>query len=410
MALLRRNPDFRRLFLASVVSFLGDWFALVAVAGLVSDLTGSEGSTALVLASEVLPIFLFAPVAGVLADRFDRKRIMLASAVTRIVPALGLLAASTFGRAWLAYLCVATISMLAAFYEPIVAAVVPNVVDEEDVSLAQTAVGSIWGTMLFLGAAIGGVVAATLGRDASFVINAATFVASAALLVGVRRPFRSGEVAATAGVLAHFGEVWRFVRPRKATRALMVSKFGVGVGNGVVGLLPIYALAVFGGSDAGTGMLFAARGLGALIGPYVGRSIFREDGRRLILSCGVGIVSYGVAYMMLPLAGALWVAVAIVFLAHLGGGNQWTSSTIGLQMVTPDTVRGRVMSLDFSLATLGIGASSLLAAVLAEAIGLVGATILVASLPLGYGLAWLAWTRDLWGGPRDPIGRLDPAG
>lgn len=406
--MLRRNADFRRLFLASVVSFLGDWFALVAVAGLVADLTSSEGSTALVLASEVLPIFLLAPLAGVLADRFDRKRIMLVSAVMRVVPALGLLAAAGLGNAALAYVCVASISALAAFYEPIVSAVVPNVVDEQDLSLAQTAVGSVWGTMLFLGAAIGGLVAAVLGREASFVINAATFVVAAVLLVRVRRPFRSGQVATTASVLAHLGEVWRFVRPRKVTRALMVTKFGVGIGNGIVGLLPIYALTVFGASDAGTGLLFAARGLGALVGPYVGRSVYREDGRRLILSCGVGIATYGIAYLLLPAAPALWFAVVVVFLAHLGGGNQWTASTIGLQQATPDAVRGRVMSLDFSLATLGIGMSSLAAAALAETLGLVAASLLLALLPLAFGLSWTMWTRDLWrSSAPDP---LTPAG
>lgn len=354
-------------------------------------------------AAEVLPIFLFAPLAGVLADRFDRKRIMLASSLLRVLPALGLVVASARGSAALAYLSVAAISMLAAFYEPIVGAVIPNVVDEEDLSLAQATMGAVWGTMLFLGAAVGGVVAAVLGRDASFVINAATFVVGAVLLWRVRAPFSRGRVAATASVLAHLGEVWRYARDRKPVRALMITKFGVGIGNGIVGLLPVYALDVYGAGDAGTGLLLAMRGLGALIGPYAGRAIFRNDGRRLIVACGTSIVAFGLAYLVFPLAPSLTLAAAVVMVAHLGGGNQWVSSTYGLQVTTVDEVRGRVMSLDFSLATLGMGVSALVAAALAETTGLVTASRLLAAFPVIYGLAWLAWTRDLWTAADDPL-------
>lgn len=407
--LLRRNPDFRRLFLASVVSFLGDWFALVAVAGLVEEITGSEGSTALVFATEVLPLFAFAPLAGVLADRFDRKRIMIGSAVLRVLPALGLLVAAGLRSPLIAYACVGAISALAAFYEPIVSAVVPNVVDDEDLSLAQTAIGSVWGTMLFVGAALGGLAAATLGREASFVINAATFVVAAWLLWRVRRPLNVGEVTATASVLSHLGEVWRFVRDRKPTKALMITKAGVGVGNGIVGLLPIYALQVFGSSDAGTGLLLAMRGLGALIGPFLGRSLYRGDGRRLVLSCGASIVMYGVAYLFLPAAGSLAVAAIVVAVAHTGGGNQWVSSTTGLQMTTPDVVRGRVMSLDFSLATLAMGTSAIVAGFVANAYGLHAASFLLSGFAVAYGLAWLWWTRDLWRGDDDPLSSPPPS-
>lgn len=402
-SLLRRNPDFRRLFLASVVSFLGDWFALVAVSGLVKELTGSEGSTALVFAAEVLPIFLFAPLAGVLADRMDRKRLMIGSAVARVFPALGLLVALGTGRAWLAYLCVATISALAAFYEPVVAAVVPNVVDEDDLSLAQTAIGSVWGTMLFVGAAIGGFVAAAFGREVSFLVNAATFAVAAALIWRIRAPLNRGTVTAGATVLAHLGEVWRFIRPRKVTRAFMVTKSGVGIGNGIVGLLPVYATDVFGAGDAGIGLLLAGRGLGALIGPFAGRAFYRDEGRRLLLVCGGSIVTYAIAYAFLPSAPTLWIAVAFITLAHAGGGNQWVSSTAGLQLTTPDGVRGRVMSLDFALATLAMGTSALIAGALAATIGLTATTYVLAAVALVYGTAWLAWTRDLWQAGEDPV-------
>ncbi|MBW3657139.1 MAG: MFS transporter [Actinobacteria bacterium] len=405
MDLIRRNADFRRLFLGSIVSFLGDWFALVAVAGLVKELTGREGATAWVFAAEVLPIFFLSPVAGVLADRMDRKRLMIASAVLRVVPALGLVAASQLGQAWLAYVCVASISALAAFYEPIASAVLPNVVEEEDLSLAMTAFGSVWGTMLFVGAALGGAAAAAFGREASFLINAATFVVTAALLLRIRRPFNLGTVAAPASVLSHVTEVWDFVRPRKVTRAFMVTKSGVGVGNGIVGLLPVLAIDRYGAGDAGVGILLAGRGLGALVGPYIGRRLYGDDGRRLVFWCGASIVAYAVAYLFLPLVTGLWVAAALIVFAHAGGGNQWISSTYGLQLTTPDAVRGRVMSLDFGLATLAMGLSAILAGVIAEVAGLDVAIWTLAVFAFLYGSGWLTWTRDLWRAEVDPVVR-----
>ncbi|MGH8904425.1 MAG: MFS transporter [Egibacteraceae bacterium] len=407
LALLRRNPDFRRLLSAAVVSLAGDWFALVAVSGLVNELTGTKGAAAVVLAATVLPVFLAAPLAGVIADRVDRKRMMVTVDLGRIVPALGLLLAVRWGSTPLAIGCVVAIAVMAAFFEPVSAAALPNLVDAEDMSLAQATMGSVWGTMLFVGSAIGGLVAQLFGRETTFIVNAVTFLVSAVLVMGIRRPLRTGPVSAPATVLAHLGEVWAFVKPRKATRALMLTKTGVGIGNGIVGLLPAFVAARFGAGDAAIGLLFAARGLGALIGPFVGRTIGRGDGRRLLLVCGASICSYGIAYAFLPLASSLPVTTICVALAHAGGGAQWVLSTYGLQRTTPDAVRGRVMSLDFGLATLAIGLSALLAGGAVDAFGLRTTSWALVALALVYGGAWLLWTRDLWLAPIDPLALPD---
>jgi MFS family permease len=414
LALLRRNADFRRLFLAAVVSLLGDWFAFVAVSGLVTELTGRPGLAAVVYAASVLPVFAASPIAGVVADRVDRKRMMIAVDVGRIVPALGLLAAAAIGSAALAIACVVTIATMAAFFEPVVAAVTPNLVDDEDLPLAQATMGAVWGTMLFVGAGIGGLVAAAFGREVSFLVDAASFAVSAVLVWRIRKPFRKDALPERATVLAHLGEVWAFVRPRKATRALLVTKTGVGVANGIVGLLPAYALTRFGAGDAGFGLLLAARGLGALVGPFVGNAFTkragRVDGRRLLAVCGGAIVTYGLAYLFLPLTASLAAAAVCVFVAHAGGGAQWVLSTYGLQATTPDAVRGRVLSLDFGLATLAVGVSSLVAGAAAEVVGLNATSWALVAVAFVYGAAWLWWTRDLRHAPTDPLASSSAAG
>jgi MFS family permease len=403
LALLRRNPDFRRLFSAAVVSLAGDWFAFVAVSGLVNELTGTKGAGAVVFAATVLPVFFAAPLAGVAADRVDRKRMMVAVDLGRVVPSLGLLLAVRWESTLLAIGCVVAIAAMSAFFEPVSTAALPNLVDAEDLSLAQATMGSIWGTMLFVGAAIGGLVAQVFGRETTFAVNGVTFLISAGLVVGIRRPLRTGPVSAPATVLAHLREVWVFVRPRKVNRALMLTKTGVGIANGIVGLLPAFAAVRFGSGDAAIGLLLAARGLGALIGPFIGHTIGRDDGRRLLLVCGASICSYGIAYAFLPLASSLTVAAACVALAHAGGGAQWVLSTYGLQRATPDAVRGRVMSLDFGLATLAVGVSALLAGGAVDVFGLRTTSWALAALALLYGSTWLLWTRDLWLASSDPF-------
>ncbi len=411
--LLRRNADYRRLFFSTVISFMGDWFAFVAASGMVADVTGRGGLAALVYAANVLPAFLLSPVAGAVADRVDRKKLFIAADLLRVVPALGMIAALRLESPALMIGCEAAIAALSAFSEPIHAAVVPNLVEAKDLSLAQAALGSVWGSMLFLGAAVGGLVSATLGRDATFLFNALTFVASAYLLVRIKRPLQRALPTGSPSFWRELREVWHLARARQTTRALFVTKTGVGLANGIVGLLPAFAVARFGKGDAGVGILLAARGLGALIGPFLGRHLARDDGRRIFLVCGGSIITYGIAYAFLPLSTDLQLAAACVVLAHVGGGAQWTLSTYGLQLTTPDEMRGRVMGIDFGLATLAIGISALLAGGTTELVGLERASWGMAAVALLYGISWLYWTRHLWQARTDPlvVGRRehDPA-
>jgi MFS family permease len=403
LALLRRNPDYRRLFSATVVSLLGDWFAFVAISGFVTEATGRPGSAAAVYAASTLPVFLLSPLAGLVADRVDRKRLMVTVDLLRILPALGLLVALHERSPALAISCVALLAALSAFFDPVTEASVPNVVAPEELSLAQAALGSVWGTMLFIGAALGGLATAAFGREASLLLNAATFLVSALLVWSIRRPLQHHGRPHARGMWGQLGEVWTLARQSRLTRSLLVTKVGVGLGNGIVGLLPAFAAGRFAAGDAGVGALLAARGLGALLGPFLGQRWAGDDGRRILLVCGGSMVTYGLAYLLLPFAPSLPLAAACVLLAHLGGGAQWVLSTYGLQVSTPDGLRGRVLGLDFGLATLAVGVSSLSAGAAAEVVGLAPASWGLAATALLYGTWWLWWTRGLWRGRADVL-------
>jgi MFS family permease len=388
---LRRNPDFRRLFLASVVSMAGDWFSFVAVADLVTRLTGRPGSAAFMYAATVLPMFLASPIAGAIADRYDRRRILIIADVLRVPLALSLCLAALWGSVWIAIVAMIFLGVGASFSDPVASAATPNLVAKDDLATAQSLMGAVWGSMLLVGAGLGGIVAEVLGMYAAFVIDALSFAVSALWIARIRTPMQ--ERTTTKSDDAGFREVIAYARRDRLVGRLVLAKVGVSSANGTVGLLPAFG-SKFAGTNIATGMLFAARGLGALLGPVLARVFTGATPRprTIVWVVGASTILYCGVYALVPAAPWFALAMVLVAIAHLGGGAQWSISTYGLQVVTPDHLRGRVMSLDYGLATLAIGTSSVLAGVLADVYGAASANWTLAAIGAVYSLVWLAWS------------------
>jgi MFS family permease len=396
--LLTTNADFRKLWSAQLISLGGDWFTTVALLGLVLDLTGSALNAGMILAASILPQFLLAPIAGSFADRFDRRRLMVTTDLLRIVLALGMLLVRSPETVWIGLFCLAGMSSLSAFFQPASGASLPNLVAPEDLAAANTLTSASWGTMLAVGAALGGVVAGTLGREAAFLIDATSFLVSALLILQIRADFsqrrKPGQIAAGTGHSVKEG--FAYARSNSFVLALLASKGGFGLGVGVVALLPIFATDVFGTGDQGIGILFAARGVGALLGPFLAIRYVRDSERRLLIALAASIGIYGLCYLVLAAAPNLAVAAAIAVVAHLGGGAQWVLSSYGLQRIVPDYVRGRILALDLGLVSLTIALSSLAAGRLAD----LGQPRMImaglAGFEVVYGLGFAVFTRRLW--------------
>lgn len=395
LRLVRENPSFTRLYVAQLISFAGDWFATVALLGLVLELTGSAALAALVLVLQTGAFAVASPIAGVIADRFDRRTLLVAADIARVPIALAFLLVRGPETLWLAFLAIALLAVGAALFEPTSSASLPNLVDQDRLPEANVLVGSAWGTMLAVGAGLGGVVAATLGRDAAFVVNAASFAVSASLIVGIGRPMQQPRPPAPGGGvgLRGFGDsvvtAIRFARRSRLVASLLLSKTTFGVGTGVVLMLAVFGRNVFAAGDAGIGLLFAARGLGALIGPFVARSVVGTEDRGLLLGISGSLLIVIVCYSLFPVAPSLPLAALLVFGAHLGGGAQWMLSTYGLQRSTPDEIRGRLFSFDYGLVTLAIALSTILAGVLADALPPRFAVWSMVALVAVAGTAWL---------------------
>jgi predicted MFS family arabinose efflux permease len=396
VSLLRRNRDFRRLFIASVISLGGDWFLFVAITSLIVQTTGRAIDVGLAIVAQELAFFIASPPAGVLVDRLDRRKLMIVCDLARVGVCASFLVVGP-GTIWLAYPLLALLSVFGAPFDPAFSAATPNIVDPQDLPAANALSGSLWGTMLAVGAGLGGIVATAFGRDTAFVIDAASFAVSALLLWGIRRPFSEEREPGHEHLkmLDATIEVLQYARSDHRVLALIGVKAGFGLAAGVLALLPVFGADVFDRGEIGVGALMAARGLGALVGPFLGHRISGNMHRRLFGAIGIALAVFGVSYMALSFAPTLAIAAGIIFFAHLGGGAQWILSTFGLQVLVPDHIRGRVFAVDFALITLSLAVSSLVASAVADSAGPRAAALIVGALAVVWAIAWTLLTRSI---------------
>lgn len=391
--LFRRNPDFTRLYASNVVSYAGDWFAFVALQGLVLETTKSATLAGLMLTMATLPYALISPFAGVIADRFDRKRLMIGADWARAIAALGFLLARSESTIWVAFVSVSLVSLLAPFYESSANAALPNLVPLNDLARANAIMGSLWGTMLAVGAALGGVVAATLGRDAAFMMNASSFAISGVLISRIHGRFRETAIEPSRlTVVSDLRDALRFARADKRVGSILAAKGLFGLGGGTIALLSVMAVRVFREGDTGIGILLAARGLGAMSGPILWRKfVHAGHDERLLNAIAAAGATFAVFYALFGRAPNIWIAAVTVVFAHIGGGANWTMSSYALQRFTPDHVRGRIVSFDYTLITLSMSVTFATAGFAADRADPRNVATVFASLVLIGAIVWWRW-------------------
>jgi MFS family permease len=398
LRVLTTNRDFRWLFAAELVIFGGDWFVLVPLLGLLTKLTGGGLAGGLALAIDTGVGALLLPYTGTVADRVDRRKILITANLSAVGGVALLFAARDARTTGFGLAGLGVVAMAKAFASPAASAAIPNLVEPADLTAAIVVSGAAWGTMTVVGASLGGVLAAALSPYACFGIAAAGLCVATGLCAGVRRPMQvpRDRTRPHPPALAAIREAVRYLSGHPRVRALVTVKSAVGLGNGVLVVFPALATLMHAGS-AGTGLLFAARGAGALVGPLiVGRLyILRPD--RLWPGLAVAMLVYGVSYLVI--AATLWlpVVVGLMLLAHGAGASNWSMSTAAMQPLIPDALRGRVVSTDLMITTIVIASSQVAVGLLIDhtptrllVAGCGGVTIL-------YGLGWRLATRRLVG-------------
>lgn len=336
--LLRTSPDFRRLFAAHTVSRAGDAFNTVALVVLVFDLTGSGVGVAGAVMFEVAPVLLLGPLAGLAADRLPRRRLMAGADVFRAVVALALVIASD--SLGVAYTVAFGLSAGAVLFNPAAGSLLPEVVGDDDVVTANSAMWSAAVLAQIALAPMAGLVITHWGVEVAFAVNAATFVASAVLLIGLRAGRTPADlvVRGWAGVL---GGVRAVRADPLLTRLAVVQVLASMSAGATSGLLVVLAERWLGVGPGGFGLLLAAIGVGAAAGPLLLRRYVRPGDKRWLF--GPFAARGGVDLTLAAVANpAVAGGALVVYGMSTSTGMVAYQST--LQTLVPAEVRGRAFA------------------------------------------------------------------
>ena len=412
--LLRHNPNFKYLWFGSIVSQFGDWFTVIASAELITRLTDGGVALSYLFLARFLPLFLFSPFAGVLADRFNRKYIMILSDVLRAVTVLGFLWVRDPGDIWYFYLLTVVQFSLSALFTPARGAVLANVVRPGELVAANALDSLTWSTMLALGAFLGGIVAAFFGEDAAFIADSVYFLLSAIFIGRIVLPdwAATGQTitdSATAG--AHisrrfaFLDGFRYLWHEHFILGIALAKAGGSLVWGAINVLeityandlfPLSGSSRFGVADPGTatlGLIYVVSGLGTGIGPLLMRRRLGDSPRRLMMGVSLGFVIMTVGTAWLALVNSLGSLLLATVMRTLGTGTLWVFSAALLQTIVPDKYRGRVFAFEFAALTMTQSISTLAGGYMLDTTGLSMQSVMgvMAGVGLVMTLLWLGF-------------------
>jgi len=379
--LVRDNRNYRRLWLAQIISETGDWFYMLALYSLLLQFTGRAQSVGFALVLQVLPSTLVGPMAGVVNDRIRRRQVMIAADLARMMIVAAMTLVRSAQMIWLVYPLLFLETVMWGFFEPARSAVIPNVVGEDQLLAANTVSSITWSVTFAVGSAIGGFVAVWLGRDAVFVLNALSFLVSALLISRMQfhEPHADSPIPFHARELVNFSPVLegiRYIRRDFRLLATVLLKAGIGLLGANWVIFPIMGERVFpvriGGLDAARGailgmsVLMGARGVGALTGPLAAAKWAGNREPRMRAGILAAFVAGALGYMLLAGAPEPALACAAVALAHAGGSVVWVFSTTLLQRYSDDKFRGRVFAADLGIFMLVMAVAGALAGILID--------------------------------------------
>jgi len=398
---LKGNRNYRSLWSGEVVSLFGDWFNLIASASLISTMTGSGLAVGGLFVVRMLAPFLVSPFAGVAADRYNRKRLLIFSDLARAVVVLGFLLVRHESQVWLLYVLTALQLGISGIFFPTRSAILPDIVPPRELGTANAISSITWSVMLALGAAIGGLVAGEWGIYPAFLVDSLSFLVSAYFLSHIRYiPTHQIEAHEHSLGLAlrQYVDGLRYLRNHLDTLAVALQKSALSLTvNGAYQVIQVVIaerIFVIGeGGGTGLGWLYAVGGLGTGLGPLIARRFSGDRSRPMRRWLAV---SYGIMIVGLVLSAPLTSFGLVMFgnfIRTFGGGIIWVFSNQLLFQLAPHDVRGRVFGTEFALMTLSSAISTAAGGYLLDrtGLGVPGLLWLCAALTVIPGLLWGLW-------------------
>ena len=393
--LLRSNRNFRCLWIGQIISELGDWFNNIAVLALAMHLTGSGLVVSAVLLSRTVPAVLFGPAAGVLADRFKRRTLLLAADYIRAVLALGFLLVGAREQMGLAYLFGALLTAVSIFFTTAKNASIPELCAPEELMTANALTGSTTAIMQMLGGALGGFAVQALGYRGAFTLNALSFLVSAGLILRIRFPelqIVRGDRKDKPSYAREFWEGLRFVRHQPIVLGLLLVGVGWATGGGAAQILfSLFAVDVYRAGESGIGILYSAAGFGIVVGATASNALFRHQSFAVTKwVIGISMVLTGVFYSIFSFTQTLWAGVLWIALSRVVMGINNIIGTTLLMNTVPADFRGRTFSVKESVVIFSMVVSMLLAGVAQRYVGPHSIALVAGILTLLTGVLWLA--------------------
>lgn len=363
--LLRRNPGFRALFFATFASGLGTWIAVVALTIDVYDRTDSAKWVSVLLVADFLPAVAIGLVFGPLIDRLSRRRIMVVADLAR----LAIFIALPFADSPEAIVTLAAAAGFATgFFRPASYAGLPNLVRAEDLPSANSRLRAGEYLSWTIGTALGGVIVAISSPDVAYWINAATFLVSAAFILRIAPSLLQTKVAESRGHWRDVGDGFSIVFRTRVLLTVFCAWNLVMLANAGINVAEIVLAKVdFSSGDVGFGLLWAASGLGLLLGSLYAPRWLEMRGMVLVYTSALALMGFGA--LTAAVSPTVWVALPCMVLGGAGNGAAVVYNSLLVQRGAPDELRGRVftviMSTNFALLGLGM----IVAGPLTDAIG-----------------------------------------
>jgi MFS family permease len=348
-----KHRNFQLFFSGQLISLIGTWMQSIAEAWLVYRLTGSSLLLGSVGFASQIPVFLVAPIGGIVADRYDRRRIVIGTQISSMLLAstLAFLVLSHQIRVWHIFVMAALLGVVNAFDIPGRQAFLVDMVGKEDLMNAIALNSSMFNGARIVGPAIGGILVARIGEGWCFFSNAVSYTAVITGLLMMHVPRRAYK-AAPGSHLAHIIEGFGFARRTKPIRALLILLGLVSlVAMPYALLMPVFADKILHGGARGLGILMGATGVGALLGALTlaSRTGVRGLGRWVAISCG----GFGCFLAMFAWSRVFWLSTALLVPVGFCMMLQMSASNTLIQSMVPDHLRGRVMAL-YSMMFMGM--------------------------------------------------------
>jgi MFS family permease len=348
-----RHRNFQLFFSGQFISLIGTWMDSIAEAWLVYRLTGSSLKLGAIGFASQIPVFLMAPLGGIVADRYNRRRIVIATQAASMVLALTLatLTLTHTVRLWHIFVLAASLGVVNAFDIPARQAFLADMVGREDLMNAIALNSSMFNGARIVGPAVAGVLVASIGEGWCFFANGVSYIAviTGLLMMRVQAP---GRLAGSGSPLEHIIEGFRFVKRTAPIRSLLLL-LGVAslVAMPYTVLMPIFADRILHGGARGLGILMGATGVGALLGALTLASKSGVSG--LGRWVAVSATGFGFFLILFAYSRYFWLSAAILLPVGFCMMLQMSSSNTLIQAMVPDHLRGRVMSV-YSMMFMGM--------------------------------------------------------